>query len=191
MVAVSRRRLGVVLLLLGAGLLASGLFLQNRNGGFERVVAWMPQIQTAAAEAGIDPHLLAGLVYAESRGKPGAISSIGALGLCQLMPATAAEVATRLKIAGPPYTPQDNLRLGADYLRHMIASCNGDVNLGILSYRLGPARVKRRAAAAGGQEAWFAQIRAEHPSPWGYLEQVLKMRDRFAAVATSSEQSTD
>jgi soluble lytic murein transglycosylase-like protein len=160
--------------------------MQQRTGGFARVMDWMPDIQAAAAEAGIDPNLLAGLVYAESRGKPGAISSIGALGLCQLMPPTAAEVALRLKIDGPPYTPQDNLRLGADYLRHMIAYCDGDVDLGVLSYRLGPARVKRRAAAAGGQEAWFAEIRAEQPSPWGYLEQVMQMRSRFAA-ATAAE----
>ena len=186
MSAFSRKRLGVVLLLLGAGLLASGIFMQQRTGGFARVMDWMPDIQAAAAEAGIDPNLLAGLVYAESRGKPGAISSIGALGLCQLMPPTAAEVALRLKIDGPPYTPQDNLRLGADYLRHMIAYCDGDVDLGVLSYRLGPARVKRRAAAAGGQEAWFAEIRAEQPSPWGYLEQVMQMRSRFAA-ATAAE----
>lgn len=185
MSALSRRRLGVLLLVFGACLLASGLFLQRRSGGFERVMAWMPEIQSAAAEAGIDPNLLAGLVYAESRGKPGAISSIGALGLCQLMPPTAAEVAVRIKIDGPPYTPQDNLRLGADYLRHMIAYCDGDVDLGVLSYRLGPARVKRRAAAAGGQQAWFAEIRAEHPSPWGYLEQVMQMRDRFAATASA------
>ena len=178
----SRRRLGIALLLFGVAFVASGIFLRNRMGGFERVMTWMPDIQIAAAEAGIDPNVLAGLVYAESRGQPGAISSIGALGLCQLMPATAAEVAERIKVDGPPYTPQDNLRLGADYLRHMLAYCDGDLNLAILSYRLGPSRVRRNVEAAGGKEAWFEEIRAERPSPWGYLEQIMEMRDRFASA---------
>jgi soluble lytic murein transglycosylase-like protein len=177
-----RRRLGIALLLLGIALVASGIFLRSRTSGFERVREWMPDIHHAAAEAGVDPYTLAGLVYAESRGKPGAISSIGALGLCQLMPATAAEVAERIKVEGPPYTPQDNLRLGADYLRHMTAYCDGDVDLAILSYRLGPARVRRDVAAAGGQEQWFAEISNVRPSPWGYLEQIKEMRDRFAAA---------
>ncbi len=96
------------------------------------------------------------------------------------MPATAAEVAERIKVEGPPYTPKDNLRLGADYLRHMTAYCDGDVDLAILSYRLGPARVRRDVAAAGGQQQWFAEISAVRPSPWGYLEQIKEMRDRFA-----------
>jgi len=170
-------------LLVGAAMVVAGLMLRNPQAGFKRVQAWMPDIHIAASEAGIDPYLLAGLVYAESRGKPGAISSIGALGLCQLMPPTAAEVAQRIGVAGPPYTPQDNLRLGADYLRHMIAYCDGGVELGILSYRLGPARVKRRVAAAGSQQQWFAEIRAVRPSPWGYLEQVQQMRERCAGAA--------
>ena len=178
----TRKRLGLALLALGLAFVASGLFLKCRTSGFERVSAWMPDIHIAAAEAGVDPYTLAGLVYAESRGKPGAISSIGALGLCQLMPATAAEGAERIKVDGPPYSPQDNLRLGADYLRHMTAYCDGDVDLAILSYRLGPARVRRDVAAAGGQEQWFAEISAVRPSPWGYLEQVKELRDRFAAA---------
>ena len=125
-------------------------------------------------------------MYAESRGKAGAISSIGALGLCQLLPSTAAEVAARIHVDGPPFTPQDNLRLGADYLRHMIAYWDGDVDLGLLSYRLGPSRVKRLVAAAGGQAEWFAAIREQHPSPWGYRQQVLAIRDRFAALALAA-----
>lgn len=197
MSSTSRRRLGLALLVLGIALVASGVFLRNRTSGFNRVYAWMPDIHTAAAEAGVDPYTLAGLVYAESRGQPGAISSIGALGLCQLMPATAAEVADRIKVEGPPYTPQDNLRLGADYLRHMTAYCDGDVDLAILSYRLGPSRVRRDVAAAGGQEQWFAEISNVRPSPWGYLEQIKEMRARFAAEdaeqagATSAGSASD
>jgi len=186
----SRRFAGGALLLLAVFVLVSWLLLRSRNGGFERVLVWMPEIHLAAAEAGIDPNLLAGLVYAESRGKAGAISSIGALGLCQLLPSTAAEVAARIHVKGPPFTPQDNLRLGADYLRHMIAYCDGDVDLGLLSYRLGPSRVKQLVAAAGGSEAWFAAIREQQPSPWGYREQVMEIRDRFAATELAASSTS-
>jgi soluble lytic murein transglycosylase-like protein len=170
-------------------MVVAGVVMRQRLGGFERVRGWMPQIRSAAAEAGIDPNLLAGLVYAESRGQAGAISSIGALGLCQLMPATAAEVAERIGVDGPPYTPGDNLRLGADYLRHMIAINDGDLDLAVLSYRLGPARVRRQVESAGGAQAWFAQIAAVRPSPWGYREQVMELRDRFASVSASTPSS--
>ena len=52
---------------------------------FQRVADLLPQIKVAATESGIDPYLLAGLVYAESRGKADALSSVEAGGYCQLL----------------------------------------------------------------------------------------------------------
>jgi len=148
--------------------------------GRRQVLDWKPEILAAATEHGLDPALLAGLVYAESRGDDKAVSSIGALGLCQLMPPTAAEEAARQGIPGPPYTPADNLRLGAGYLARMQQRWQGDEDLAILSYRLGPTAVRRRMEAAGGREAWFAALQDQSPSPWGYRQQIARMRTRFA-----------
>lgn len=161
-----------------------------RRVGIRAVEEWMPEIRVAAREAGLpDPYLLAGVVYAESRGRPDAVSSIGARGLCQLMPPTAREVGAELGIDADAATPAENLRMGAHYLAEQIARHDGSVALGLLAYRLGPSGVQRAARAAGGTEAWLDAIRSRRPSPWGYVEQVEEMRAVFRARAQDAEPS--
>lgn len=182
----NRRRFGGFLVLSGAVMVLVGWLLWPDED--QRVLDWMPQIQQAAAEAGIDPALLAGLVFAESRGQADAVSSVDAMGLCQLMPPTAAELAGEMDIQGPPYSALDNLRMGARYLAKMRRRWDGDLDLAILSYRLGPTRVRRQMEAAGGQEAYFAELQGKSPTPWAYRDQILAAQKRYAAVlATSSE----
>lgn len=155
-----------------------------RVSGVEAVEQWMPEIRSAAHEAGLpSPFLLAGLVYAESRGRADAVSSIGALGLCQLLPTTAAELGTRYGVDVEPLSPTDNLRLGARYLAQQLQACEGDVDLALLSYRLGPYRVKRQVKEAGGAESYKALLQSRTPSPWGYREQVLELAEVFARRA--------
>ena len=157
-----------------------GLDSPLRKGEIHAVEDWAPQIVAAAAEAGLqDPFLLAGLIYAESRGQADAISSIGALGLCQLMPATAAELAMTMDVDGPPYSANDNLRMGAKYLAQMMMHRKGDVDLALLSYRLGPTRVTRDVHAAGGVDPYLEMLRNKPKSAWGYRDQVVRMRGKF------------
>jgi soluble lytic murein transglycosylase-like protein len=159
-----------------------------RQGDVHRVENWAPQILLASAEAKLeDPFLLAGLVFAESRGLPEAVSSVDAGGLCQLMPATAAELGMRYQVEGPPFQPVDNLRLGAHYLAEQIRHRKGDVDLALLSYRLGPTRVSRELKAAGGREAFLHALRNRPGSAWGYRVQVVIMRDRFKARALDGQ----
>ncbi|MBC8404390.1 MAG: transglycosylase SLT domain-containing protein [Planctomycetes bacterium] len=150
------------------------------------VEKWAEEILAASAEAELqDPFLLAGLVYAESRGKANAVSSVGALGLCQLMPDTAFEMARSITVVGPPYSARDNLRMGAHYLARMLQHRKDDVDLALLSYRLGPGRVSRNVKAAGGVEPYLDQLRQQPKSAWGYRDQVVLMRQRFAERAQS------
>lgn len=181
----ARPRLGGLFVLAGVFLLVAGFFYRPQSDA--RVLEWMPQIQIAASENQIDPHLLAGLVFAESRGKEASVSSVGALGLCQLMPTTAAELAGQMNIEGPPYAPEDNLRMGARYLSKMLSRHNGNVDLALLSYRLGPARVDRQKKAAGGQEAYFESLQSKSPTPWAYRDQILEARQRYAALSEDGE----
>lgn len=168
-----------------AALLAAGAWVAWREASlqdFARVERWAPQIVRAARASELDPFLLAGLVYAESRGRPDAVSSAGAEGLCQVKPATAREVAARLRIPGaPPYAPADNLRIGADYLRRNVDAWGGDVDLGLLCYRLGPGRVAREVEAAGNAEAFLTGI--ADAGPWAWRDQILLAADRFRARA--------
>lgn len=168
------------LLLAAAGIARSGCVAEL--GGLRRVEAWAPEIRAAAQESGVDAALLGGLVFAESRGRAGAVSSAGARGLCQLKDATARETAARIGVAGePPYAPAENLRLGAAYLAAQIRSMQGEVELGLLCYRLGPGRAAREIAAAGGADEWLAELQAADAGPWRYVRQVRGAGERLRA----------
>lgn len=174
-----RRRLYLLAFLAaGALVLLLTLSIWRREAGLRAVERWLPQIESAAAEADADPWLLAGIVYAESRGRADAVSSVGAQGLCQLMPATAEELAMRVEVEGPPYAPEDNLRMGARYLSELLARFDGDVDLALLGYRMGPTRVAREVAAEG-RESWLDALRARSSSPWDYRVQVGEAADRL------------
>lgn len=94
-------------------------------------------MRRAAAAHNIDPKLLQALVVTESGFRVDAVSSAGAAGLTQLMPATALELGVRDR-----FDPAENLLGGADYLARQLARF-GDVRLALAAYNAGPARVAR------------------------------------------------
>jgi soluble lytic murein transglycosylase-like protein len=102
--------------------------------------AWRAALNAAADQAQLSPDLLAALVWQESRWQPGALSPKGAIGLTQLMPATARSLAV------DPHDPAANLLGGARYLRHLIDLFDGDIERALAAYNAGPNRVLR----AGG-----------------------------------------
>jgi hypothetical protein len=91
----------------------------------------------AAQAAGVDPDLFLRLIQQESRFNPNAVSPKGAIGLAQLMPATAAELGV------DPNDPIQNLAGGARYLRDRIDDFNGDVRLGLAAYNAGAGNVRK------------------------------------------------
>lgn len=100
---------------------------------------WAPAIKEAAERNGLDPKLLAAVVWSESAFNPEAVSSAGAIGLGQLMPGTAAELGV------DPTDPEQNLDGSARYLAAQINRF-GRNDLGLAAYNAGPGRVSR----AGG-----------------------------------------
>ena len=94
------------------------------------------------AEAeGIDADLGFRVVNVESEFNPHAMSSVGAVGLTQLMPSTARwfdHTITKEKL----YDPRTNLRLGFRYLRSLIDQYHGDLRLALLVYNRGPEAVE-------------------------------------------------
>ena len=100
-------------------------------------------VNSAAASANISPSLLAALVWQESRWNAQAVSPKGALGLAQLMPATARWLGVN------PADPQANLIGGARSLRMLLDPFDGDVEKALAAYNAGPGRVSR----AGGVPA--------------------------------------
>lgn len=94
-------------------------------------------IDQAAIDHGLDPKLLHALVITESAYRPRALSSAGAGGLTQLMPATARELGVADR-----YDPEENVRGGAEYLTQQIRRF-GDLRLALAAYNAGPERVAR------------------------------------------------
>ncbi len=101
---------------------------------------WMPSIERAAREEGVDPKLLTALVWTESGFSPTAVSPAGAIGLTQLMPPTADALGVN------PYDPEQNLRGGARFLREMIDRF-GRVDHALAAYNAGPTRTAATLAA--------------------------------------------
>ena len=94
-----------------------------------------PMLDRAGDAADISPRLLEAIAYVESRFNTKAVSPKGAIGMMQLMPATAEELGV------DPHDPQENARGGADYLRRMVTLFGNNVELAVAAYNAGPAAV--------------------------------------------------
>ncbi len=105
------------------------------------------EIQSQAAKVGIKPTLVAAIIRVESHFREDDVSHAGAIGLMQLMPATARWVAlqagerdykaTRLAL------PSVNIRLGSFYLAYLIKQFHDNLPEAIAAYNAGPNRVQR------------------------------------------------
>ena len=95
----------------------------------------------AAAGAGLDPALLQAVARQESRFTAGVESPVGAVGLMQLMPSTASELAGRRLEGASLKDPALNSRLGARYLRQLLEQWRGNPVLAVASYNAGPGAV--------------------------------------------------
>ncbi|PWK13889.1 lytic transglycosylase domain-containing protein [Tumebacillus permanentifrigoris] len=104
-------------------------------------------IQQAANTYGIDPLMIAALINVESKFKTENVSHVGAVGLMQLMPETAAWVAEQ---SGTAYTgpgeladPTVNIRLGSWYLSYLNKQFKGNWVAVVAAYNGGEGRVNR------------------------------------------------
>ncbi|HET6451204.1 MAG TPA: lytic transglycosylase domain-containing protein [Spirochaetia bacterium] len=110
-------------------------------------------IEPLAAQAGIPDHLLYGLVREESYFDPRVVSSAGAVGLSQLMPSTAADMAQRLRIVDPDLRdPSTNLSLGVRHFRDLVRSA-GTITKALLAYNAGLSRIRQWERANPGVPA--------------------------------------
>ena len=94
-------------------------------------------VEAAARKNGLPPNFVHSVVAAESGYRPDAVSPKGALGLMQLMPATAQAY------GADPRDPAQNVEAGAAYLRQLLIKYDGDPRLALAAYNAGPGAVDR------------------------------------------------
>jgi len=96
-------------------------------------------IENQAYDRELDPRLVQAVVQVESGYNPRALSNKGAMGLMQLMPGTAAQLAV-----DDPWDIEQNLRGGTSYLRQMLDRF-GDLELALAAYNAGPEAVVKHS----------------------------------------------
>ena len=113
-------------------------------------------VDVASAE-GIDPDLAFRLVKLESDFNPRATSPVGAVGLTQVMPATARYYVSDVSHENL-YKPQVNLEVGFRYLRGLVKEYKGDVKLALLVYNRGPVAVAKARAEGDNPSNGYDRI---------------------------------
>lgn len=116
----------------------------------------------------LEPDLVLAVIEVESAGYHLAVSHVGAMGLMQLLPSTAKELAGKLGLDwhgdDTLFDPTINIKLGTAYLREL-ADRYGNVTIALAAYNWGPGRIDRR-------------LRRGAAVPSRYIEQVMRAYDR-------------
>jgi soluble lytic murein transglycosylase-like protein len=110
----------------------------GRAGGRLYPEPFQSAVTKAAANYGVNHHLVRAVIHVESAFNPRARSPKGAMGLMQLMPGTASDLGVK-----DAYDPQQNIDGGTRYLAALIGRFKGDLRLSLAAYNAGEETVSR------------------------------------------------
>lgn len=119
-------------------------------------------IRDAARRHQVDTALVKAVIRAESDFVPRAVSPKGALGLMQLMPATA-----RMHNVWRAFEPRENVEGGVTHLRYLLDRYGGNLRLALAAYNAG----EKAVDAHGGVPPY--------PETWEYLSRVMRFRESY------------
>ncbi|MGH9533247.1 MAG: lytic transglycosylase domain-containing protein [Terriglobales bacterium] len=131
-------------------------------------------LHQAARRYALDPRLVLEVARQESDFDPRSVSDKGAMGVMQLMPATARALGVR-----DPFNAAENIAGGARYLRALLREYRGNVRLSLAAYNAGPGAVAQYGGAIPPYRETRSYVRVitrrlrrdgdpipPHPTPW-------------------------
>jgi soluble lytic murein transglycosylase len=142
-------------------------------------------IREQAADKHIDPALIAGVIYAETKFDP-RTSSAGALGLMQLLPTTADYIAhlsggVRFSTSDLA-TPRINVAYGSWYLRYLLDHYQGNEMLAVAAYNGGLANVDAWVAKAHEEGKALSVAEIPFPQTQAYVQRVMRAQTEYRTV---------
>ena len=194
-----RSRMPSVLAVLVLAALVAAILLLRPNAPEQPKQAYDPyplkytaEISAAAQEFGVPPAYLYAVILAESSFRPDATSSVGAMGLMQIMPDTGKWIAKKLGMrdAFTPemlYEPAVSARYGAWYLRFLLDRYDGDMRCATAAYHAGQGKVDQwlddpQYSPDGRTLAVIA-----YDSTNNYVNKVMKNYEQYLSLLSAAE----
>ncbi len=178
----NRMLAGVVAAIVLVVVLVSMPLVQKTVNEFSLPLTNADVIRHEAAEKHLDPALIAGVIYAETKFDPRS-SAAGALGLMQVMPGTAEFLAhlsgAKTFTIGDLATPAVNIAYGSYYLRYLLNEYHGDVTLALAAYNGGESNVDRWVAAERSEGRALTVAEIPFPETRAYVGRVLSAERKY------------
>lgn len=147
-------------------------------------VQYKAEIEKYASQNGIDQELLAAVIYVESRFNPDSESNRGAVGLMQIMPATAQWIAEQLGEGDFSLAklkdPEINIRFGSWYFAYLYEKFDQDLVKALAAYNAGQTNVARWTA-----EGWQGEIdrdKIKFKETYHFVKRVISTRDFYKEI---------
>jgi len=145
-------------------------------------LSYRSEIADSAARHRISPYLVAAVINAESGWRPDTVSSAGAVGLMQVMPETAKDLATAKRVDRKRFPPDRlsdpavNIEYGTAYLRYLVARYH-EVETMLAAYNAG-----LRHADEWAKKGDDIRAAIEFPETKRYVLRVMRGKERYEAL---------
>ena len=180
--------MGIVAVAVAIGVMLSMPLVRKAVNDLSLPLAWSGVIRDQATAKHLDPALIAGVIYAETKFQP-RDSAAGAMGPMQLMPQTAAFLARRSGATSFTTsdldTPTVNIAYGSYYLRYLLDEYHGNVTLALAAYNGGESNVDRWLAAARAGGYAFTVSDIPFPETRAYVQRVLSAEQKYRSKYSS------
>jgi soluble lytic murein transglycosylase len=169
----------------------------ERTGGAIDPSLWQPAYPTGLLPIikgqgveGVDPYLVAAIIREESQYDWRAVSRVGAIGLMQVMPGTANNVAQRLGLPAVGrddlFDQETNIRIGVHYVEQLLKQFSGNVAYAVASYNAGPMAVGGWVAAHQGRsQDEFVEL-IPYQETRQYVKRVLRSYREYMRLGKAS-----